>query len=83
MLFKAIYLFSLDIDLRNRENKQQWKFLSLQYGKCPKILYTKVSDKMAYVNSADPDQTAPMGAVWSGSTLFAISLNILTLVQLN
>ena len=27
---------------------------------------------MAYANSADPDQTAPSGAVWSGSTLFAI-----------
>ena len=25
---------------------------------------------MAYENSADPDQTAPEGAVWSGSTLF-------------
>ena len=22
-------------------------------------------------NSLDPDQTAPLGAVWSGSTLFA------------
>ena len=33
------------------------------YGKCPKISYTKVSDKMAYANSADPDQTAPSGAV--------------------
>ena len=42
------------------------------YGKCLKILNTKVSDKMAYVNSADPDQTAPEGAVWSGSTLFVI-----------
>ena len=38
-------------------------------------LYTKVSDKMAYANSADPDQTAPSGAVWSGSTLFAIPLS--------
>ena len=27
-------------------------------------------------NSADLDQTAPEGAVWSGSTLFAISLSI-------
>ena len=27
------------------------------------------ADKMA--NSVDPDQTAPVGAVWSGSTLFA------------
>ena len=32
------------------------------YGKCPKILNTKVSDKMAYAKSADPDQTAPEGA---------------------
>ena len=33
------------------------------YGKSPKILYTKISDKMAYANSVDPDQTAPKGAV--------------------
>ena len=31
---------------------------------------------MAYTNSADPDQTAPEGAVWSGSTLFAIPLSL-------
>ena len=30
------------------------------------MLYTKVYDKMAYANSADPDQTAPSEAVWSG-----------------
>ena len=29
--------------------------------KCPKILYTKISDKMAYANTADPDQIAPEG----------------------
>ena len=34
-----------------------------KYGKCPKNLNTKVSDKMTYANSADPDQTAPEGAV--------------------
>ena len=33
------------------------------YGKCPKILNTKVADEMTYKNSADPDQTAPEGAV--------------------
>ena len=32
----------------------------------------KFSDRYARANSADPDQTAPRGAVWSGSTLFAI-----------
>ena len=42
------------------------------YGKCPKISKTKVSDKMTNANSADPDETE--GAVWSGSTLFAIPL---------
>ena len=29
---------------------------------------------MTYANNVDPDQTAPEGAVWSGSTLFAIPL---------
>ena len=47
------------------------------YGKCPKISNTKFSDKKVYANSADPDQTAPEGVVWSGSTLFDIPLSIL------
>ena len=38
------------------------------------VLYTKVSDKMTYAYSANPDQTTPEGAVWSVSTLFAIPL---------
>ena len=36
-----------------------------------------MANKMVYANSADPDQTAPEGAVWSGSTLFAFLLSIL------
>ena len=42
----------------------------------------KFSDRYAWANSADPDQTAPGGAVWSGSTLFAIpsaSFGLITL----
>ena len=38
------------------------------------------------LNSADPDQTAPRGAVWSGSTLFAIlsaSFGLITLWQIH
>ena len=31
---------------------------NIVYVKCPKILYNKVSDKIAFANSADPDQTA-------------------------
>ena len=49
------------------------------YGKCPKISNTKVSHKMPYANSADLDQTKR--AVWSGSSLFAIPLSILTLAE--
>ena len=37
-------------------------FCFSKYSKCPKILYTKVSDKMAYADSVDPDQTASEGA---------------------
>ena len=42
----------------------------------------KFSGTYPWANSADPDQTAPRGAVWSGSTLFAIpsaSLGLITL----
>ena len=45
--------------------------MKMFYSKYPKISNTKVSDKMAYANRVDPDQTAPEGAVWSGSTLLA------------
>ena len=51
--------------------------MKVSYGKCPKILYTKFPGKIAYTNSADQDQTAPSGAVRSGSTLFAIPLTFL------
>ena len=57
-----------------------------QFGKCPKISNTLFHSLLAKIllfmqqflkllngmaNSVDPDQTAPSGAVWSGSTLFA------------
>ena len=56
-----------------------WNSLNKKYFKSvvTKNSNTKVSDKMTYANSADPDQTAPEGAVWSGSTLFAVPLSIL------
>ena len=37
--------------------------LLYDYGKCPKISYTKVPDEMAYANSADTDQTAPCNLI--------------------
>ena len=44
----------------------------LMYGKCPKLSYTKVSNKIAQANSADPGQTEESDQ----STLFAIPLSI-------
>ena len=34
-------------------------------------MHTKDAARMS--NSVDPDQTAPLGAVWSGSALFALA----------
>ena len=38
-----------EIFLKSKENKIN----NNEYSKCPKISYTKESDKMAYANSAD------------------------------
>ena len=40
------------------------------------------SDRQVQANSVDPDQTAPIGAVWSGSTLFAIQSTSFVLITL-
>ena len=77
MAFEWLIIISLNTKAENDRNqfckrRQLSQTVSLFkisyiYGKCPKFSYDKVSDKMAYANSADPDQTAPKGAVWSGS----------------
>ena len=41
--------------------KMAFIFLNASYGKCPKILKTKVSDKMTYANSADPEEQSDQG----------------------
>ena len=54
-----------------------FQILQKNYGNDPKF-----SDRYAWANSVDPDQTSPRGAVWSGSTLFAIpsaSFGLITL----
>ena len=39
---------------------------------CCKQLPNITDELSIEANSVDPEQTAPIGAVWSGSTLFAI-----------
>ena len=39
---------------------------------CCKYLPNITEELSIEENSVDPEQTAPIGAVWSGSTLFAL-----------
>ena len=40
------------------------------------VVLPNITDKLSIeANSVDPEQTAPIGAVWSGSTLFAIKVS--------
>ena len=54
------------------------KFSSLEHAEWMQLCeyayrnYPKFSDRSVWANSADPDRTAPQGAVWSGSSLLAI-----------
>ena len=43
----------------------------LYIGNCRLLCHLLVILKVIFANSVDPDQTAPLGAVWSGSTLLA------------
>ena len=62
---------------------KQYNFTPSKYCKNPKNIGhikllvmnrhdPKFSDRQVWANSADPDQTGPREAVWSGTTLFAI-----------
>ena len=49
-----------DVSLKlGQQNILTLNIQTAKYGKCPKILYTNISDRMAYANNVDPDQTVP------------------------
>ena len=50
--------------------------LSASHNYCRLLCLLPVTLKVIVANSVDPDQTAPLGAVWSGSTLFAYMQNV-------
>ena len=57
-----------EINILNKQTEEWYHNLKYKlYRDVPKFL-----DRQVRANSADPDQTAPRGAFWSGSTLFAI-----------
>ena len=43
---------------------------------CCKYLLSITEELSIEANNVDPEQTAPIGAVWSGSTLFAIGASL-------
>ena len=50
-------------------NTQKFVVITLKFELYNRVMSPIEADRMA--NSVDPDQTAPLGAVWSGSALFA------------
>ena len=60
-LFRGLSFWYVSIHLNNHSVIE----LEQNYSKCTKISYNKISDKMAYANSADPDQTAPEKYFWT------------------
>ena len=66
-LWSGLYMYSRLLFSKSRRhyplncNSQQFRLLC----------HLSVILKVSFANSVDPDQTAPLGAVWSGSTLFA------------
>ena len=55
------YLDTQNICCNHPKSCTRWRFLRVMHPK----------DAEGIANSVDPDQTAPLGAVWSGSALFA------------
>ena len=75
----------INLHLHHKPNYSKWPKISnplfhplLAYILLSMLLLLKILSGMA--NSVDPDQTAPSGAVWSGSTLFAYVILSDTLV---
>ena len=62
-MFETTYeLTNLKMTIQLAARVELDQHINLQrYGKCPKNLYTKVFDKMAYANREDLDQTAAEG----------------------
>ena len=71
-LIVLLLSYSITIKILNLRTPQKFAVITLKFeqdGSTQKIMHPKDAARIA--NSVDPDQTAPLGAVWSGSALFA------------
>ena len=58
------------------QKHREFNPLSANHNNCRLLCLLPVTLKVIVANSVDPDQTAPLGAVWFGSTLFAYMQNV-------
>ena len=69
------YLYSIQMTIFALTLKAPRKNASAEVVYCKKL--PNITDELSIeANSVDPEQTAPIGAVWSGSTLFAIEATL-------
>jgi len=60
----------------NNENRSKSSIISRSVTLTHSLIETPFD---AFANRVDPDQTAPIGAAWSGSTLFAYRMSLVWL----
>ena len=68
-------MYNDTIKILKFQTPEKFAAITLNFEQCGFITYRVMHPKDAdgIANSVDPDQTAPLGAVWSGSALFAQS----------
>ena len=69
--YASSYDYVFVLTLKAPRKKCIWKCLLLKSSAANNCL-TLLTHLIIEANRVDPDQTAPIGAVWSGSTLFVI-----------
>ena len=67
--------FTLTLKAPRKNASEKWRLLKSSAANSCLTLLTNLSIEASKV---DPEQTAPIGAVWSGSTLFAIEASLKT-----
>ena len=71
-----VYLSILGTRMKSCSVRFNFNPQSANHNNCRLLCLLPVTLKAIAANSVDQDQTAPLGAVWSGSTLFAYIQNV-------
>ena len=71
MFLEASILYIYTVNFLNIRTPKKFVVITLKFELCGSTIVMSLNNKDGMANSEDPDQTAPLGAVWSGSALFA------------